>query len=375
LRTPLNSILGWAQLLRAGKLDEAAAERAIEVIERSAQSQARLIEDILDVSRIVTGKLKLNAQPVDIAATLRSAVEVVRPGAEAKEITLNTMIDYQEGIVYGDANRLQQAIWNLLSNAVKFTPRRGRIEACLNRVGSQAEITVSDTGQGISQMFLPHVFERFRQADGSTARQHSGLGLGLAIVRHIIEMHGGVVSAESAGAEQGATFKIRLPLAAARIQARAPDTEQSDAEQEDKSPAISPSFKVGRTLEGVRALIVDDNADSLEVISRFLTLHRAEVATATSADEALATLTRYRPNVLICDIAMPGKDGYELIRELRSRESRQGGHLPAIALTAHAKDEDRARAVAAGFQLHVSKPVEPAELVTAVANLTGSTRA
>jgi CheY-like chemotaxis protein len=343
---------------------------AIQVIERSAQSQARLIEDILDVSRIITGKLKLNAQPVDIAATLGSAVEVMRPGAEAKEITLETMIDFQEGVVYGDANRLQQAIWNLLSNAVKFTPRRGRIEARLGRIGSQAEITVSDTGQGISQKFLPHVFERFRQADGSTARLHSGLGLGLAIVRHIVEMHGGAVSAESAGPGQGATFKIRLPLAASRIQAR-----PLEAERKDESLATSPPFKVGRALEGVRALVVDDNADSLEVISRFLTLQRAEVATATSADEALAALPRYRPDVLICDIAMPGKDGYELIRELRSRESRQGGHLPAIALTAHAKDEDRARAFAAGFQLHVSKPVEPAELVTAVASLTGSAQA
>ncbi len=370
LRTPLSSILGWAQLLRADKLDEAAAARAIEVIERSAQSQARLIEDILDVSRIITGKLKLNAQPVDIAATLRSAVEVVRPGAEAKDITLSAVIDFQEGVVHGDPNRLQQAIWNLLSNAVKFTPRRGRIEARLERVGSQVEITVSDTGQGIPEKFLPHVFERFRQADGSSARQHSGLGLGLAIVRHIVEMHGGAVSAESAGTGQGATFKIRLPLAASRIQARPPE-----AGRKDKAPATSPSLMVGRTLEGVRALVVDDNADSLEVISRFLTLHRADVATAVSADEALATLTRYRPNVLICDIAMPGKDGYELIREVRSRESQQGGRIPAIALTAHAKAEDRDRAVAAGFQMHVSKPVEPAELVRAVASLTRPARA
>ncbi|MGH9849499.1 MAG: hybrid sensor histidine kinase/response regulator, partial [Blastocatellia bacterium] len=313
LRTPLSSILGWAQLLRAGKLDEAAAARAMEVIERSAQSQARLIEDILDVSRIITGKLKLNAQPIDIAAMLRSAIEVVRPGAEAKDITLSAVIDFQEGVVHADANRLQQAIWDLLSNAVKFTPRRGRIEARLERVGSQVEIAISDTGQGIPQKFLPHVFERFRQADGSTARQHGGLGLGLAIVRHIVEMHGGAVSAESAGPGHGATFKIRLPLAASRIQAPAPE-----ASRQDKTPATSPSFTVDRTLEGVRALVVDDNVDSLEVISRFLTLHRADVATAASADEALATLARYRPNVLICDIAMPGKDGYELIREVRS---------------------------------------------------------
>jgi len=370
LRTPLSSILGWAQLLRAGKLDEAAAARAIEVIERSAQSQARLIEDILDVSRIITGKLKLNAQPIDIAAMLRSAIEVVRPGAEAKDITLSVVIDFQEGVVHGDANRLQQAIWNLLSNAVKFTPRRGRIEARLQRVGSQVEIAVSDTGQGIPEKFLPHVFERFRQADGSTARQHGGLGLGLAIVRHIVEMHGGAVSAASAGPEQGATFKIRLPLAASRIQAPAPG-----ARRKDKTLATSPSFTVDRALEGVRALVVDDNADSLEVISRFLTLHRADVATAASADEALATLTQYHPNVLICDIAMPGKDGYELIREVRARESQQGGRIPAIALTAHAKAEDRDRAKAAGFQLHVSKPVEPAELVKAVASLTRSAHA
>jgi PAS domain S-box-containing protein len=370
LRTPLTSILGWARMLTSGSLSESQERHAVDVIAQSAQAQARLIDDILDVSRIITGRLKLEAQPVEIERVFQEAVDVIRPSAEAKRITLRTVIDTEGAMVLGDASRLQQAIWNLLSNAVKFTNEGGRIEARLARDDGRIEISVTDTGIGIEPQFLPHVFERFRQADSAPTRRYSGLGLGLAIVRHIVEMHGGSVSASSPGKGQGATFKINLPLAATspllRQVSRQPESEVKKVEKK----ALGESQR----LDGVRVLVAEDNPDTLEMIRFILDESGAEVMTAESADEALKALERFKPDVLVSDIAMPGKDGYDLIREVRSREPERGGKIPAVAITAYARAEDRMRALASGFQIHVAKPVDPNELIAVVASLTGHIR-
>ncbi len=367
LRTPLTSILGWARMLTSGSLSEPQERHAVDVIAQSAQSQARLIDDILDVSRIITGRLKLDAQPVEIERVFQAAIDVVRPSAEAKGIALRTMIDTQGAIVPGDANRLQQAIWNLLSNAVKFTNEGGRIEARLTRDEGRIEISVADTGIGVEPQFLPYVFERFRQADSASTRKYSGLGLGLAIVRHIVEMHGGGVSASSPGKGQGATFKIYLPLAAT---SRLPQQESRRPESEVKQ-AERIATEESRRLDGVRVLVVEDNPDTLEMLRFILRESGAEVIAAESADEAMDALERFRPDALVSDIAMPGKDGYDLIREVRSRAPEQGGKIPAVAVTAYARAEDRMRALASGFQMHVAKPVDPNELIAVVASLTG----
>jgi PAS domain S-box-containing protein len=380
LRTPLTSILGWARMLTSGGLTMPQASHALDVIAQSAQSQNRLIDDILDTSRIITGRLKLDAQPIVIERIFHAAVDVIRPSAEAKGIVLSETVETPDGVVFGDANRLQQAVWNLLSNAVKFTGEGGDIEARLGRAEGQVEITVKDSGIGIEPEFLPHVFDRFRQADASSTREYGGLGIGLAIVRHIVEMHGGSVSAASRGKGQGATFKIRLPLiSGARPSWPAkPANPAQMTPSGGTSPEAPPSEIKERTtaenshrLDGVRVLLVEDNLDTLEMLKFIFDESGAEVITATSVDEALESLERFKPDALVSDIAMPDRDGYDLIREIRSREPERGGKIPAVAVTAYARAEDRVRVLASGFQMHIAKPIDPDELIAVVSSLTG----
>jgi PAS domain S-box-containing protein len=362
LRTPMTAILGWAHLLRGNTLDKPNAQRALDTIERNANAQAQLIEDLLDVSRIITGKLRLDARPVELAPIIAAATDAARPAAAAKGITLQIDPGATDLAVLGDADRLQQVVWNLLSNAIKFTPQAGEVRVSLGRNAGQAEISVRDTGQGIAPDFLPHVFERFRQADGAPTRQHGGLGLGLAIVRHLVELHGGTVAAASAGVGHGATFTVQLPIAALRTAdcgLRAGDGAADQSTVRDPQAAI---------LSGLRVLVVDDEPDARDLLQLVLTQSGALVTTADSASTALAALARERPDLLISDIGMPGVDGYALMREVRARETQSGlTHLPAIALTAYARAEDRAQALAAGFHTHMPKPIEPAALVVALA--------
>jgi CheY-like chemotaxis protein/anti-sigma regulatory factor (Ser/Thr protein kinase) len=367
LRTPLTSILGWARMLTRGGLSTTQARHALEVIAQSAQSQTQLIEDILDTSRIITGRFKLEAQPVEIEHIFHAAVDVIKPSAEAKGIALSEVIEAPDGVVLGDDNRLRQAVWNLLSNAVKFTNKGGRIEARLARAEGQIEITVKDTGIGIEPKFLPHVFDRFRQANASSTREYGGLGIGLTIVRHIVEMHGGGVLASSPGKGRGATFKIRLPLISGPRLERpeGPGVEPMPTTKERKILETS-----GR-LDGVRVLLVEDNLDTLEMLKFIFDEAGAKVIIATSVDEALEALERFQPDALISDIAMPDRDGYDLIREVRSREPEHGAKIPAVAVTAYTRAEDRVRALAAGFQMHIAKPIVPGELIAVVASLTG----
>ncbi len=364
LRTPMNAILGWANLLRGGEMDEAEVNRAFETIERNASAQSRLIEDLLDVSRIITGKLRLERQTVDLASVVEAALEAARPAAEGKRITVVSNLESQVVRVFADPQRLQQIVWNLLSNAVKFTPRGGRVEVELRERESQIEILVSDTGQGIDPDFLPYVFDRFRQAEGSTARKHGGLGLGLAIVRHLVELHGGKVTADSSGEGRGATFTISLPVPS--VQTESPPTSKAvTAEDEDDSHLLANA----PSLEGLRVLVVDDEPDARDLLAVVLRQRGAMVTTADSALAALETLTAHPFDVLISDIQMPEVDGYELIRRLRASEAGRGKFIPAVALTAHVRPKDRARVLAAGFQMHVSKPVSAAELVIGVGSL------
>ncbi|MGI9108188.1 MAG: PAS domain-containing protein [Pyrinomonadaceae bacterium] len=365
LRTPLTAVLGWTRLLATGQLDEATGQRALETIERNAQSQVQLIDDILDVSRIIRGKLRLNVRPADLAPVIEAAVDSVRPAAAAKGIRVQVILDPHAGPVSGDPDRLQQVVWNLLSNAIKFTPKDGRVEVLLARVNSHLEIIVSDTGPGISAEFLPYVFDRFRQADPSTTRTHGGLGLGLAIVRHLVELHGGMVSVESNG--EGATFKITLPLLAIN------QSEFKTNNMADAAPAAGGriTLECSSELEGLRVLVVEDEPDSRDMLIAVLRQCRAEVQGVSNVADALSKLEEWRPDVLISDIEMPGEDGYALIRQIRSLPEARGGKIPAAALTAYARAEDRMRALLAGFQLHVPKPVEPAELAAVVASLAG----
>jgi len=369
LRTPLNAILGWSAMLRQRTLSEDKVLRALETIERNAKSQAQLIEDILDISRIITGKLRLQVRPVNLVPVIESAIESVRLAAEAKSIRLESRIDSQVGLLLGDANRLQQVVWNLLSNALKFTPKDGRVEIRLERVNSHAEITVSDTGPGISSDFLPFVFDRFRQHDSTTTRSYGGLGLGLAIVRQLVELHGGTVTVVSPGIGQGTTFTVTLP---AMIIPQPP----SDPEPLNSIVETKPRVEASPTLEGLQILVVDDEADALELLSTILQNNGAEVIAVASVKQALTiieTATDRSPDVLVSDIGMPDEDGYSLIRKLRQLEAQRGGKLPAIALTAYAGSDDRRQALLAGFQMHLTKPVDAAELVAVVASLTGRT--
>ena len=359
IRSPLNAILGWAQVLRSRRVDQAETDRAIETIERNARAQARLIEDLLDISRVITGKLVLNVRPVEPARIIEAAMESIRPAADARSIHMD--VELEPGLlVTGDPNRLQQVIWNLLSNAVKFTPTHGHVSIKLRRAGSHLEIIVRDSGAGISPEFLPFVFDRFSQASTSTERKFGGLGLGLAIVRHLVELHGGSVRAESAGAGLGATFTVTLPVRAV-----------SDAREADAAGAAesSDSLVDSISLAGLRVMIVDDEPGTRELLTAMLTARGAEVKACASAAAALEAIATWRPFVLVSDIGMPDEDGYALIRKLRKLQPQCGGNTPAIALTAYARSEDRLRALSAGFQMHVPKPVDATELIVVIASL------
>ena len=361
LRTPLASILGWVQMLRTGSLAPDKRDRAIETIERNARSQAQLIEDLLDVSRILAGKLRLDVTPVDLRAVVEAAVDTVRPAANARGVSLHTEID-DECDVSGDAHRLQQGVWNLLSNAVKFTPRGGHVWVRAERLDGLIDLRVTDTGQGIAPDFLPHVFERFRQANGATTRAHGGLGLGLSIVRHLVEMHGGTVIAASGGEGHGASFSVRLPTeVATRRESNASEPFQPPAPQQIRCPP---------ELVGLRALVVDDEEDAREMLRALLEGCGMSVRTAASVREALGALGDERPDVLLSDIGMPGEDGYTLIEQVRAFAPAAGGDIPAVAFTAFAREEDRSRARVAGFDAHVTKPVEPSELLAVLVEIT-----
>jgi signal transduction histidine kinase/ActR/RegA family two-component response regulator len=363
LRTPLNAILGWAHLIRGGQLDETAGLRALETIERNARAQAQLIDDLLDVSRIITGKLRLDVRPADPNSFIEAAVEALRPAAEAKGVKVQRIIDTGLISIPGDPVRLQQVVWNMVSNAIKFTPRGGRVQVRLERVNSHIDIVVSDTGQGISPEFLPHVFDRFRQADQRTTREHGGMGLGLAIVRHLVELHGGTVKAASDGEGKGATFTVSLPVTPVYQV-----DELGGRVHPTASDFSAPPDAIDR-LDGLRILVVDDEKDTRDLLKVGLDRCGADVELADSVVDALTRLQIELPDVLISDIGMPGEDGYELIRRLRALPADKGGRLPAIALTAYARVEDRMQALKAGYQMHVPKPVELAELVAVVASV------
>lgn len=361
LRSPLNPILGWAKLLQARKLDEATTVAALATIERNAKLQAELIEDLLDVSRILQGKLSLNMVSVDLVSTIQAAIETVRLAAEAKSIQIRTEFDPSVEKILGDAARLQQVVWNLCSNAVKFTPVGGQVEIRLKYSASQAQIIVSDTGKGIAPDFLPHVFDYFRQADSATTRKFGGLGLGLAIVRHLVELHGGTIQAESRGEGKGATFTVQLPLLKSN--------ENRAIETGKKPPSLAASPL--HPLTGLQILIVDDDADTREYLAFLLEQAGAAVTSVASAREAFACLTQSKPDLLLSDIGMPDMDGYMLLRQVRTLPIEQGGNIPAIALTAYAGEINQQQAIAAGFQRHVAKPVEPDELIRTITSLLG----
>ncbi|HEY0428849.1 MAG TPA: ATP-binding protein [Pyrinomonadaceae bacterium] len=369
LRTPLNAITGWSSMLMSQSLGEEDRLRAIETINRNARVQAQIIDDILDVSRIITGKLRLDIQLIDPSRVIESAVESARPAAEARGIRLQMMLDPQAGPVSGDPNRLQQVIWNLLTNAIKFTPKGGRAQLRLERVNSHVEISVSDNGQGISADFLPHVFERFRQSDSTTSRRHGGLGLGLSIVRQLVEMHGGSVSVTSPGEGQGATFVVTLPIAVVRSKSFGENNKDERVHPKTSEHAVA--FDCPPQLKGLRVLCVDDEKDARELLTAVLEQCDAETLAVASTAEALSAIDEFNPHILVSDIGMPVEDGYELIRQVREKELlHHRKRIPAVALTAYARVEDRLRALSAGFQMHVPKPVEPAELAAVIASLT-----
>jgi PAS domain S-box-containing protein len=370
LRTPMTAILGWAQLLRTNQVDAENTARALATIERNAHSQVRLIDDLLDVSRIITGKLRLDVRPVALPSIIEAAADSVRPAAEAKGIRLQVLLDPQAGPVSGDADRLQQIVWNLLSNSIKFTPKQGRVQVRLERINSHVEIVVSDTGQGIAPDFLPHVFDRFRQADSTQTRAHGGLGLGLTIVRQLVELHGGTVQVESPGPGQGSTFTVSLPITVVHT---SPEKRSGQGERVHPRAGGEVGFGCPPELEGLRVLVVDDEEDARELIAAVLEQCGAEVALVASPAQALEALAQASPGempgVLISDIGMPGEDGYSLIQQVRALPPERGGRVPAVALTAYARAEDRIRVLSSGFQMHVPKPVEPAELLAIVASL------
>ena len=369
LRTPLNAILGWSQILRRGRADDAeSVAEGLDIIERNARVQAQLIADLLDMSAITSGKVRLNVLRVTLPEVLEAAVASVKPSADAKGIKLVKVLDSTAGPVWGDPDRLQQIFWNLLTNALKFTPKGGRVQVALERVNSHLEVSVSDNGKGMDVEFLPHVFDRFRQADASTTRQHGGLGLGLSIVKNLVELHGGSVSASSPGEGKGATFVVSIPLSPI-LDVGAPESPRAHPARARKAD----STDCVERLDGVTVLIVDDEADARELVRRVLRQCGAEVLTAGSAGEGLVILREMRPDVLLTDIGMPHEDGYLLIQQVRELPAGQGGTVPAAALTAFARSEDRQRALRAGFQTHIPKPVEPGELVTIVASLAGRT--
>lgn len=376
LRTPLNSILGWARLLRTRKFDHQKTSRALETIERNATLQAQLIEDVLDVSRIIRGKIHLVFRPVNVGSVIETVLDTVRPAAENKGIQLKTVIDLPNGtdqdssaspfLVSGDPDRLQQIVWNLLSNAIKFTPEKGKVEVRLQHTDSHVQIQVSDTGIGIRTDFIPHIFERFRQADSTTTRSYGGLGLGLAIARQLVELHGGTVSADSAGVGKGATFTVKLLLISDSLNQSNPS--QMPTIESNLTPT-NPS-----EIAGLRILVVDDEPDARRLLATILEEYGAKVTTVASATEAIKALKQLQPDVLISDIGMPEEDGYSLLRKVRNLNIEQGGQIPAVALTAYVRQEDHTHALLAGFQMHLSKPVNTGELIRAVAKLAGRTQ-
>jgi signal transduction histidine kinase/ActR/RegA family two-component response regulator len=359
LRTPLNAIIGWSHMLSRGRLDADTSVRAIDSIERNAKSQAQLVEDLLDVSRMVTGKLRLNLATVNVGAVINAAIDSVQLAADSKEIQLEVILDSGRQEIVGDANRLQQIVWNLLSNAIKFTPAHGRVTVQLKPLDSDVEITVADTGQGMEPEFLQCAFDRFRQADATSTRRHGGLGLGLAIVRHLAELHGGEVSVESPGPELGSTFAVRLPIAA---RFRRPKTAESQNASED-NPVVPIS------LAALRVLVVDDDADNLLVLTAILEQKDAQVESANSAAAAVDLLETFEPDIFVLDLEMPDEDGFSLIAKIRERDELRGTNCPAVALTTHLRVEDRVRALAAGFNMFVPKPIEGDELIAAIASL------
>ena len=365
LRTPLAAMLGWSYILRRKNVSEADFQQGLEAIERNGRVQTQLIDDLLDVSRITSGKMRLDMQAVDPISFINAAVETVRPAATAKGVKLETALEPSAAAVFGDAARLQQVVWNLLSNAIKFTPKDGRVRVNLERLDSEVLIKVTDTGIGIEQDFLPHVFERFRQADSSATRKFGGLGLGLSIVKHLVELHGGTVQVDSPGEDRGASFEVRLPIGTVR------SPRHARPESHAAAPRVAAADCNAADLTGVKVVIVDDEADARDLVKRVLVDCGAEVLTATKATEALALVERERPHVLVSDIGMPEVDGFELLRRVRALGPSRGGNVPAIALTAFARSEDRARALQAGFLVHMSKPVEAAQLVATVATVAG----
>jgi PAS domain S-box-containing protein len=362
LRTPLNAVIGWSRMLRMGRLDKSSATHALEVIERNAWAQQQIIEDILDVSRVITGKLQLNVGPVSVDSVVEAAIDAVRPALQAKEIRIETSMPDTVNLILGDPDRLRQVVWNLLSNAAKFTPARGQVRIVVRQEPSRMQISVEDSGPGIDPQFLPHVFERFRQADGSTTRTHGGLGLGLAIVRHLVELHGGTIAAENrSNGTSGAIFTVTLPLPSNKMRAKI--IAEGYLHKEAECGSVQ--------LEGVRILAVDDELDALDMITIELKQHGASVIGVTSAIEALSKLETEDFDLLIADIGMPDIDGYELIRKIRQNEAGTGKRMPAVALTAYARVQDRMRAVVSGYNTHVAKPIEINELLTVVASLAG----
>lgn len=373
LRSPLNAILGWAKVLRTRSLDEQIMAEALSTIEKSAEKQRHMIEDLLDVSRIVTGRLRLDVRPVSLSAVIHSAMEVMRPACEAKEIDCQTELATDSDAITGDPARLEQVIWNVVSNAVKFTPNRGQVKVRLERADPYVQITITDTGKGVLPEHLPHIFDRYWQSANAENRRTGGLGLGLSLTRHIVELHGGTVRAESEGEGKGTKIIITLPYRAVRLQNQSLDS------RAPSSPTINPFVPtqhtqlVSSTLSGLLALVVDDEPDARELVAAILRQHGAEVIVAASAAEAFQIIqdSARLPNLLVSDISMPGQDGYSLIQKVRALPPIRGGQIPAIALTAYGRLEDRIRVLSAGFQMHVPKPVEPAELTLIAANLTG----
>lgn len=365
LRTPLNAMLGWTSLLRSGQLSPKDAERALETVQRNARTQAEIIEDLLDVSRIITGKLSLETQPIDPTALVRAVIESLQPAANAKEITVRQITTGKLNPIMGDPSRVQQIVWNLLSNAIKFTPEGGEVEVKLEPDNTCLLISVRDTGQGINPNFLPFVFDRFLQADGTTTRSYGGLGLGLSIVKHLVELHGGTVKAESDGQDRGAIFTVKLPF----IQGKKQKSKTNGHLTPDKDAQLNNAS--GKDLSGLKILVVEDEVDSLELITVFLEKRGAEVVGAKSMTEALEHLNNAIPDILISDIGMPDADGYEFIQNVRRLEPERGGKVPAVALTAYARAEDKTRALQSGFQTHLPKPVEMDKLADTIAEIAG----
>jgi signal transduction histidine kinase/CHASE1-domain containing sensor protein/ActR/RegA family two-component response regulator len=352
LRTPLTAILGWSRLLEGGALDDSVVKQAIETIGRNAKAQAQIVDDILDVSRIITGNLYIDLHPLEVVPVVENAINVVRPTADAKGIKIETYFDTKPAVISGDGNRLQQVVWNLLSNAVKFTESGGRVSVKVTQAGNAVEVSVSDSGQGINKEFMPYVFDRFRQADSTTTRQHGGLGLGLAIARHLVEIHGGSIRAESPGIGRGATFPIRLPVMETAVSA---------------TKSTQKTVRAPQLLSGLNVLLVDDDSDTLKLMETALKRRQANVTAVSSAGEAIQAISKRRPDVLVSDIAMPDEDGYGLIEKVRRLENGESQAIPAVAITAYAKEEDRERALSAGFQIYLAKPVELTELISVVA--------